>query len=127
MLIGSISENQSIEKRIAITPEIAKKYISLGFEISLIENYGLHLGIQDKDYSDLGVKFSKDKTEILKNSDLIVQLGILSDEKLSLISDNKTLIGVFNPYENKEKLQSLANKKVNIFSLELLPRITRAQ
>ena len=51
MLIGSISENQSIEKRIAITPEIAKKYISLGFEISLIENYGLHLGIQDKDLS----------------------------------------------------------------------------
>ena len=127
MLIGSILENQIIEKRIAITPEIVKKYISLGFEISLIENYGSHLGIKDKDYSDLGVKFFKDAKEILKNSDLIVQLGILSDEKLSLISDNKTLIGVFNPYENKEKLQSLAKKKVNIFSLELLPRITRAQ
>ena len=111
MLIGSILENQIIEKRIAITPEIVKKYISLGFEISLIENYGSHLGIKDKDYSDLGVKFFKDATEILKNSDLIVQLGILSDEKLSLISDNKTLIGVFNPYENKEKLQSLAKKK----------------
>ena len=127
MLIGSILENQIIEKRIAITPDIVKKYISLGFEVSLIENYGSHLGIEDKDYSDLGVKFFKDATEILKNSDLIVQLGILSDEKLSLISDNKTLIGVFNPYENKEKLQSLAKKKVNIFSLELLPRITRAQ
>ena len=127
MRIGSILENQHLEKRISITPELVKKYISLGFEVCLIENYGSHLGIEDKDYSDLGVKFFKDATEILKNSDLIVQLGILSDEKLSLISDNKTLIGVFNPYENKEKLQSLAKKKVNIFSLELLPRITRAQ
>ena len=128
MIIGSILENQNVEKRIAITPEIAKKYISLGFEISLIENYGLHLGINDKDYSDLGVKFLKDDKEILKNSDLIVQLGILSDEKLSLIGDNQTLIGVLNPYEHNEKLQSLAKKKkINIFSLELLPRITRAQ
>ena len=49
MLIGSLS-NQKIEKRIAITPEIAKKYILLGFEITLIENYGSHLGFQDKDY-----------------------------------------------------------------------------
>ena len=113
MIIGSILENQNIEKRIAITPEIAKKYISLGFEISLIENYGLHLGINDKDYSDLGVKFLKDDKEILKNSDLIVQLGILSDEKLSLIGDNQTLIGVLNPYEHNEKLQSLAKKKKN--------------
>ena len=127
MIIGSILENQNIEKRVAITPEIVKKYISLGFEISLSENYGSHLGFNEKDYSDLGVKFLRDDKEILKNSDLIVQLGILSDEKLSLISDNQTLIGVLNPYENREKLQSLAKKKINIFSLELLPRITRAQ
>ena len=73
------------------------------------------------------VKFLKDDKEILKNSDLIVQLGVLSDEKLSLIGENQTLIGVLNPYENKEKLQSLAKKKINFFSLELLPRITRAQ
>ena len=46
MKIASILENQKIEKRIAITPEIAKKYISLGLEVSLPENYGSHLGIQ---------------------------------------------------------------------------------
>ena len=46
----SILENQKIEKRIAITPEIAKKYISLGFEVFLPENYGAHLGILDDEY-----------------------------------------------------------------------------
>ena len=61
------------------------------------------------------------------NSDLIVQLGILSDEKISILKENQTLIGVLNPYENKEKLENLVKKKINIFSLELLPRITRAQ
>ena len=127
MLIGSILEKQSFEKRIAITPEIVKKYISLGFELSLVENYGSHLGFKDKEYSDLGVKFLKNEKEILENADLIVQLGILSDEKISLIGEKQTLIGVLNPYENKDKLQALVKKQINIFSLELLPRITRAQ
>ncbi len=127
MQIGSILENQNIEKRIAITPETAKKYISLGFELSLSENYGLHLGITDKEFLDLGVKIHKDDKEILNSSDLIVQLGLFSDEKSSQIKENKTLIGVLNPYENKDKLQKLVQRKINVFSLELLPRITRAQ
>ncbi len=127
MKIGSIIENRNIEKRIAITPEIVKKYTSIGFEISLSENYGSHLGINDKEYLDLGVKFSKDDKEILTNSDLIVQLGMLSDDKISIIKEKQTLIGALNPYNNIEKLENLAKKNVNVFSLELLPRITRAQ
>ena len=55
MRIVSILENQNIEKRIAITPDIAKKYIALGFEISLAEKYGEHLGFKDNDYKLLGV------------------------------------------------------------------------
>ena len=55
MKIASILENQKIEKRVAITPEIAKKYISLGFEVSLSENYGSHLGIKDEEYKELGI------------------------------------------------------------------------
>ena len=127
MKIGSLLENQNLEKRIAITPDIVKKYISLGFEINLSKNYGSHLGIDDKDYSEVGVQFVKDENEILKNSDIIIQLGILSDDKISVIKENQTLIGVLNPYENKDKLKNLSEKKINVFSLELLPRITRAQ
>jgi NAD(P) transhydrogenase subunit alpha len=61
MKIASILENQKIEKRIAITLEIAKKYISLGLEVSLSENYGSHLGIKDEKYKELGVLISKDE------------------------------------------------------------------
>ena len=127
MKVGSILENQSLEKRIAVTPEIVKKYLSLGFEIFLIKNYGLHLGINDKEYLDLGAKISNDEKEILANSDVIIQLRMLSDEKSSLIKENQNLIGIFNPYENKDKIENLSKKKVNVFSLEMLPRITRAQ
>ena len=50
MKIGSISENLDLEKRISITPEIAKKYINLGFEVSINLNYGSHLGFDDSKY-----------------------------------------------------------------------------
>jgi len=127
MRIVSISEDKIIEKRIAITPEIAKKYIALGFELSLSENYGEHIGFKDNEYIQLGVNLFQDEKEIINSANIIVQLGLPSDDKISLIKENQTLIGVLNPYNNKEKIESLVKNKINIFSLELLPRITRAQ
>ena len=127
MNIISISENHSVEKRIAITPDIAKKYITLGFDVSLSENYGDHLGFRDSEYKELGVKISKDIKEIISVADVIVQLGLPSDDIISLIKQNQTLIGIMDSYNNKEKIETLTKNKINIFSLELLPRITRAQ
>ena len=54
-------------------------------------------------------------------------MGLPSDDKCSLLKQDQTLIGVLNPYNNKNKLDNLIKKKINVFSLELLPRITRAQ
>jgi len=127
MRIVSILENQKIEKRIAITPDIAKKYLILGLEVSLPENYGEHLGFKDNEYMELGVKISKDEKEIIDSADIIVQLGLLPDDKISLIKKNQILVGVLDPYNNKEKINNLVKANVNSFSLELLPRITRAQ
>ena len=127
MRIVSISENQKVEKRIAITPDIAKKYIALGLDVSLSENYGEHLGFKDTDYKELGVKIFKDEKEIINSADIIVQLEFPQNDKTSFIKKNQTLIGILNPYSNKERIESLVKNNVNIFSLELLPRITRAQ
>ncbi len=127
MIIASILENQNIEKRIAITPEIAKKYISLGFKVVLSENYGEHLGIKDTEYKELGAQMSKDEKDIINNANVIVQLGLPDDDKSSLIKKNQTLIGVLNPYNNEDKIKDLVKRNINVLSLELLPRITRAQ
>ena len=127
MILASLSENLSSEKRISVTPEIAKKYISSGFKVNLCENYGKHLGFEDKEYKDIGVNILKNEEEIINNADVITQLSLPSDARISLLKENQTLIGVFNPYENKNKLESIVKKNINIFSLELLPRITRAQ
>ena len=127
MRIVSVLEDQKIEKRIAITPDIAKKYIALGLEVSLPEKYGEHLGFKDNEYKELGVKVSKDEKEIINDADIIVQVGLLEENKIFHIKKNQTLVGVLDPYNNKEKIENLVKNKINIFSLELLPRITRAQ
>ena len=117
MKIASVLENLKIEKRIAITPEIAKKYIALGFEISLIEKYGEHLGFKDSDYKELGVEISTNEKETLSKANIIIQLGLLSDENLSNLKENQTLIGVFNPYNNKDKIESLSKKNISYLNL----------
>ena len=117
MKIASISENQKVEKSIAITPEIAKKYLSLGIDVSLCEDYAIHLGIKDEEYKELGVSISKDESEIIKNADVIVQLGLLENDKISLLKENQILIGVFNPYDNKDKINNLVEKKLIPFHL----------
>ena len=127
MIIGSISEKLNIEKRVAITPDIVKKYKSLGLEICLINNYASHLGIEDKDYQVEGAKFFDNEKEVISSSDAILQLGILNDENINLLKKDQILVGVLNPYLNEKKLKEIASKNINCFSLELLPRITRAQ
>jgi len=127
MNLASISENKDKEKRIAVTPEIAKKYINLGFNLFLPKNYGTHLGFADEEYKNLNVNILDNDEEIIGNSEIIIQLGLPSDDKLSLLKENQTLIASLNAFSNKEKLENLKSKKINCFALELLPRITRAQ
>jgi len=127
MKIVSTSEDKNIEKRIALTPDISKKYISNGFEVSVSKNYGTHLGFSDSEFKDCGVQIVENEKDLIDTADLIIQLNLPSDEKLSYLKANQNLIGVLNPFSNKKKIDELINKDVKNFSLELLPRITRAQ
>ena len=126
MIIGSISENKEIEKRISLTPEIAKKYISNGFEVLIDKGLGEHLGFSDDLFKNAGCKV-EDKETIIDKSDIILQMNLLDDKYLNLLKENKILIGNFNSGKNHQKILEINKKKTSVFSLELLPRITRAQ
>ena len=126
MIIGSISENINFEKRVAITPDIVKKYISLGLEVYISKNYANHLGINDNEFETAGAKVL-DINEVIAKSNVIIQMNILSNENLDKLKKDQFLIGVLNPYSNEEQLKNMISKNIHCFSLELLPRITRAQ
>ena len=126
MIIGTVSENKELEKRISITPEIAKKYISNGFEVMIEKDLASHLGISDKEFLDEGCKIDS-RENVLNQSNIILQLNLPDEKSTRLLKEDKILIGNFNSSLNKDEITNISNKKINVFSMELLPRITRAQ
>jgi len=126
-IIGCPKEDLSVEKRISITPEIAKKYISLGFLINLEKNYADHLNINDKDYQNYGVKIDFPKKELYEKSDIILKVNCPPEDEVSLIKNESILISQFDLDINKDIINKLIKKNIKIFSLNILPRITRAQ
>ncbi len=126
MIIGTVSENKELEKRISITPEIAKKYILNGFEVMIEKDLASHLGISDKEFLDEGCKIDS-RENVLNHANIILQLNLPDEKSTNLLKEDKILIGNFNSSSNKEVIANISNKKINVFSMELLPRITRAQ
>tara|TARA_B110000881_G_scaffold215329_1_gene229190 strand:+ start:310 stop:1407 length:1098 start_codon:yes stop_codon:yes gene_type:complete len=127
MLVGSIKEDLLIEKRVSITPETAKNIINLGLSVCLEKNYANHLGITNNTYETIGVKICNSSEEVINNCNLLTAVNCPSNEKILKLTDKTILIGMFNSSKNKNKLKEILKKNVNIFSLELLPRISRAQ
>ena len=127
MIVGSIKENISLEKRISITPESAKNIIALGLNVSLETNYAKHIGINNQDYENVGVTILSSAEEVIKNCNLLVQVECPSDQTIKNLKEKTILLGIFNPSKNQSKLEEVIKKNVKIFSLELLPRISRAQ
>ena len=127
MIVGSIKENITLEKRVSVTPDSAKNIIGLGLKVYIEKGYALHLGIHDNDYQKVGAEIRSSSKEILNESNLITKVNCPSEDEISIIKEKTILIGMLNLSKNKNQISKILNKKIMPFSLELLPRITRAQ
>ena len=126
-IIGSVKEDLAVEKRIAITPESIKKFTDLNISVFLEKNYGEHLGITDEEYKNKGASLESSAKEVLEKSEIILKVNCPSNDEINSIKNKSILIGQFDPISNKEMINKMIKKDVKIFSLNLLPRITRAQ
>ncbi len=127
MIVGSTKENTILEKRVSLTPESAKNIIGLGLKVCVEKGYALHLGINDSEYKESGVEIKASSKEVLNSSDLVTKVNCPSEDEIEILKDNTILIGMLNPSKNKNQINKIIDKKIKLFSLELLPRITRAQ
>ncbi len=127
MIVGSIKEDLALEKRVSLTPETAKNIIGLGLKVCVEKEYAIHLGVNDDEYKKVGVEIKSSSSEVLNSSNLIIKVNCPSENEISILKENTILIGMFNPAKNKNQIYKIINKKIKLFSLELLPRITRAQ
>ena len=83
MIVGSIKENLSLEKRVSITPETAKNIISLGLKVIIENDYAAHIGIADKEYEAVGVEIKNSSKEVLNRCDLLTKVYCPQESEIS--------------------------------------------
>lgn len=136
MQVGIIKERRPGESRVAITPDTVKKFLDLGLSVLIESKAGITAAITDKAYEDAGAKIVKTPVEALSQADIVlkVQKPIVLESKgkselneVALMKDGAVLICLMEPYASHKLLETLASKRITVFSMELLPRITRAQ
>ncbi len=115
------------EKRVALTPEVAKKLVESGLAVMVEKGAGHNAGISDEAYEQAGAVLSKDKNKLYKEGGLVVRVQPPSEDEIGLLQPGSVLIGMLKPNASMDHLKAYAAKKIVAISLELLPRISRAQ
>lgn len=133
MKIAIPKERRPFERRVASTPEVVKKFASLGFTVTVEQGAGLKSRFSDEEYRNAGASIAPTLETTLANANIVlkVQRPLFSGEgkvdELSMIPTNALLIGMLAPYSEDANILAYANAKITAQSLELVPRISRAQ
>ena len=123
--IAVARETEGAEKRVALSPEVAKKFLALGAQIDIEQSAGAESHFIDTDYSD--VRLVDGLNTAYSHAGLILRVTPPTLTEIEAIPDGSVLIGLMRPYESRERLTAFNRKKLTVFALELLPRISRAQ
>ena len=126
MIIGALHEQNNKEKRILFSLETIKKLSKEKLTILVVKGYGLNSNISDQQLTDSGATIETEEN-ILKKSDILLKISLEKDDKINLLKNDINII--LNNFDktNLEVLKNLNSKNINVFSLDSLPRITRAQ
>lgn len=127
MRVAVIKETDSNEDRVAASPETLKKFIALGAECFVEKGAGVASSIHDAEYEAVGASIAKTAKEALKDADLLLKVRRPTPAELKNIKKGATILAMMDPHDNEIALAGLAKAGVNAFSMELMPRITRAQ
>lgn len=114
------------ETRVSLTLESAKKFLDKGLNISIEKSFAEHLGSSDKEFEDLGVK-TLDRDEGFASAEIVCSVRNLTEDELDKINQNTLLVSFLDPFNEKSLVKKIKEKNISAISMELLPRITRAQ
>ena len=131
--IGIPKEIHPSERRVAATPQTVMRLKKLGFEVAVESGAGRDIDCFDSTYKEAGAIIIEDTKELWAQSDVILKVRppeenpILGVHEVDLMREGGTLIGFLWAAQNKELLNRLAKRKAAAFSMDSVPRITRAQ
>jgi NAD(P) transhydrogenase subunit alpha len=125
MRIAVPKEIREGEKRVALVPDIINKLTRLGYEVSIESGAGTHSQATDEDFKSAGA--SVVNGDVLKDADVVLSVSSLTPAQMSSLKKGALTISFLSPVTAVDSIEAAANAGVTAFSLELVPRISRAQ
>lgn len=133
MIIGVPKETYPGERRVALVPLVIPSLTKVGFEVFIEANAGVQAGYPDAQYVEKGAQIVASRSELFGKADVILQIlsygsnDVTGKDDLPLLRKDQILIGFLRPFGSREVVQEIAGRGVTAFSVELVPRTTRAQ
>ncbi|MGP0096870.1 MAG: NAD(P) transhydrogenase subunit alpha [Terriglobales bacterium] len=133
MIIGVPKESYPGDRRVAIVPAVLPTLTKAGFEVHIQSGAGFEAGYPDSQYTDKGAKMVPDRAAVFAGADIVVQIlcyganDKTGKEDVPLYRRDQILVGFLRPFGLQEVVQAVATSGVMSFSIELMPRTTRAQ
>mgnify|MGYP001806182205 CR=1 FL=1 len=127
MKLGIPKEIEVGEHRVALVPDVVARLVKQGIEVWVEAGAGEGSFFSNSAYEKVGATIISDTTTLWRDADVIVKIGALQESEVNQLRDGSVFIGFLNPLGNPEIIKKLADRKVTAFSMELIPRTSRAQ
>ncbi len=127
MKIAVLKEIKKYENRVAVTPDVVKKYTAAGHQVTIEKSAGVRAGYTDAAYQTAGATMASTPKATLDKAEIVLTVQPLTAKQTQDLPHKATVIGHMNPYDSADLTAELTQKKVTSFAMELVPRITRAQ
>lgn len=125
MIIGILKEPQT-DNRVAVLPEVAGQLVKMNCEVKVEDGAGISSFARNNDYETAGAKIAN-RNDILSQSDLVIGINAISTEELGKIKSGAVALAVFQPLFNKQTVLKCVDANISCFSMDMIPRTTRAQ
>ena len=127
MLVAILKEARPDETRVALTPDAVKTLVGKGVSVVVESGAGLNSGATDQDYTAAGASVSNNRAELLGTADVVPVVNVLPPADQEKLKSGSVVIGFLRPLDDPGALEVSVKRGATLFSMELVPRITRAQ
>jgi NAD(P) transhydrogenase subunit alpha len=127
MLIGVPKETWPGERRAALVPVTVKKLTNAGFEVTVESGCGTAAGFPDAAYEEAGARIARSREPLLGDADIVLRVRKPSVEDVRLLKAGSLHVSFLDPFNDRNLVRQLAERRITAVSMEMIPRSTRAQ
>lgn len=127
MVLIAVAKESDSEPRVAISPETVKKFSKLGATVKIEAGAGARSGFTDEDYKAQGADIVPSASDAIDGADILLAVARPPGDHVAKLKKDGLAAAILSPFDDKDDLKQLAGSGASLFSMEFMPRITRAQ